>query len=142
MPSYKTAFPSKYIKADDLGATRPIGTIAQVTFEDVGTGAKQERKLVVSFKEDTLKSLVLNLINSDTISEITGTEDYERWPEHRVQLFASRTEFQGKRVPCIRLAPPPPDSRGSKAVSKAAPAPRADDPDDPLPGVDDLAGVL
>ena len=107
MPSYKTAFPSKYLKAEDLGTTRPIGTIESVDFEEVGTGQKKDRKLVVHFRERTLKPLVLNLINSDTIAEIAGTEDYEEWPETRIVLYATKTEFQGKRVPCVRLEAPP-----------------------------------
>lgn len=125
MPSYRTAFPSKYVKADDLGTTRPVGTIGTVNFEDVGTGAKQERKLVVHFEEATLKSLVLNLINSDTIAEITGTEDYEQWPGHKIQLFATKTEFKGTRVPCTRVCAPP----KAKPASPRKPA-RVDDIDE------------
>jgi hypothetical protein len=109
MASYKDAFPSKYLKADDLGGRRPVGTIASVTFADVGGGGKVERKLVVRFTDPALKGLVLNLVNADTIAEITGNDDYEHWPGHRVQLFPTKTEFQGKRVPCIRLCAPPDD---------------------------------
>jgi hypothetical protein len=107
MPSFRSAFPSKFIKADDLGATRPIGTIASVDFETVGNGANADRKLVVRFDESTLKPLVLNRINCETIAEITGTDDYAQWVGHRIQLFATKTEFQGKRVACIRIAAPP-----------------------------------
>src|SRR5687767_14852330 len=103
MPSYRTAFPSKFIKADDLHGTRPVGTIANVDFEDVGAGANKDRKLVAHFVEEpTIKPLVLNMINSDTIAEIAGTDDYARWGGVKIQLFASKTEFQGKRVACIR----------------------------------------
>ncbi len=73
MPSYKTAFPSKYLKAEDLGATRPNATIDTVDFEEVGTGQKKDRKLVVHWVDAVLKPLVLNLINSDTINELAGT---------------------------------------------------------------------
>ena len=111
MPSYKTAFPSKFIKAENLGTTRPIGTIGTVDFEDVGAGQNKDRKLVVHFTEPDLKPLVLNLINSDTISELAATDDYEQWPGCRIQLFATKTEFQGKRVPCIRSARRPRTSR-------------------------------
>ena len=87
MPSYKTAFPSKFIKAEDLGATRPIGTIRIVDFESVGTGTNAEQKLVAHFIEPTLKPLVLNLINSDTIAEIAATDDYSAWPGCRIHGF-------------------------------------------------------
>lgn len=117
MPSFKTAFPSKYLKADNLGTTRPVGTIATVGFEEVGTGDKQESKLVVTWREPGLRPMVLNMINAETIAEIAGTDDFEQWPGTRVQLYATKTEFQGKRVPCIRLEAPPAKPR------KAAPEP-------------------
>jgi hypothetical protein len=107
MPSYRSAFPSKYLKAEDLGTTRPTGTIISVVLELVGNGADQARKLVVQFAEPTLKALVLNKINSETIARLAGTEDYSAWPGTRVQLFATTVEFQGKRQPCIRLCEPP-----------------------------------
>ncbi len=136
MPSYRTAFPSKYIKAEDLGVSRPIGTIHSVDFEDVGAGANKDSKLVVHFLEASLKPLVLNMINSETISEIARTDDYEQWPGSRVQLYASRTEFQGKRVPCIRLCPPPvvESTVQAKRVQRpAAPVVTVDDLDDAIP---------
>jgi hypothetical protein len=107
MSSYKTAFPSKYLKAEDLGATRHLATIQAVSFQDVGTGANQERKLVATFREPGLKPLVLNMINCSSIAEAAGTDEYADWPGTRVLLFAARTEFQGKRVPCVRIDPPP-----------------------------------
>jgi hypothetical protein len=115
MASYRTAFPSKYLKADDLGTTRPIGTIAAVGFENVGMGANADRKLVVRFKEPGLKQFVLNLVNCDSIAEIADTDDFEMWPGTRIQLFTTKTEFQGKRVPCIRICAPP--SAASQALT-------------------------
>jgi hypothetical protein len=107
MSSYKDAFPSKYLKAEDLGGTRPTATIESVAFEDVGVGVKKDRKLVVQFAERLFKPLVLNRINADTIADIAGTDEIETWTGVRVALYATTTEFQGKRVPCIRLDRPP-----------------------------------
>ena len=45
MPSYRIAFPSKFLKAEDLGNTRPIVTIASVDLEDVGELARVVREL-------------------------------------------------------------------------------------------------
>ena len=73
-------------------------------FEDVGSD--KERKLVVQFVEPSLKPLILNLTNGDSIAEIAGTDDYTKWPGTKIQLFASKTLFQGKRVPAIRLSAP------------------------------------
>ena len=136
MPSFKTAFPSKFVKADDLGNARPIGTIESVDLEEVGAGQNQERKLVVHFAEHTLKPLVLNLINCDTISDIVGTDDYDAWPGHKIQLFATKTEFQGKRVPCIRVCAPP----KAKATGRVTTPPVVPVPDDTTAEVDSEVG--
>jgi hypothetical protein len=106
MPSYKSAFPSKYLKANDLGGPQ-IVIVATTQFEAVGTGNKQEDKLVAHFAESGIKPLVLNLANSRSIAEIAGSDNYEKWAGTRIQLVVSRTEFQGKSVPCIRIQFPP-----------------------------------
>ena len=104
MGNWRKAFPSKYLKAEDL--TRPtLVEIESVGEQDVGSGAQQESKLVVHFVNMT-KGLVLNLINASTIAEIAVDDDYDRWPNHVVELYPTRTEFQGKRVPCIRVREP------------------------------------
>lgn len=104
MPSYTTAFPSKYVKAEDLAGRRTV-TVKAVAFEDVGSGANAGRKLVAYFYE-AAKGLVLNKINCDSLAKIAGTDDYERWSGTRAELFPTTTEFNGKRVACIRIDPP------------------------------------
>jgi hypothetical protein len=78
-----------------------------VEYEDIGSGNQKARKLVAYFKETGVKPLVLNLINSDAISTIAGTDDYTAWRGHRIQLVPAKTTFQGRAVPCIRVQPPP-----------------------------------
>ena len=102
------AFPSKYLKADDLANTRPVVTIASVTMQPIGLGADAQDKLVVSFAERNLKPLILNKINSESIAEITGSRDTDDWIGKRIQLFSMKVEFSGKRVPGIRMMAPPP----------------------------------
>ena len=68
------------------------------------------------------------LVNSDTISELAGTDDYEAWPGCRIQLFATKTEFQGKRVPCLRVCPPPKNDPPRKQPTAAG-----DDLDEAMP---------
>ncbi len=104
MANYHDAFPSKYLKAADVTSPRAV-KIETVDYEDVGTGKSQESKLVVHFV-GVIKGLVLNLINADTIAEITGTDDYERWPGYTIELYPAKTEYQGKRVPCLRIREP------------------------------------
>ncbi len=119
MPNYRSAFPSKFLKADNFPHAQEL-EIASVDFEDVGTGQKQERKLVVHFVGQS-KGLVLNLINADTIAEISGTDDYEGWPGHRITVFPTKTEFQGKRVPCLRISEPSRQAKRSAPPTQAEP---------------------
>ena len=116
MSNYKDAFPSKYLKAADVNSPRAV-EIKSVDFEDVGAGQRQERKLVAHFV-NVVKGLVLNLITADTIAEITGTDDYEAWPGHVIELYPTKTEFQGKRVPCLRVREPERQSRRAPAETR------------------------
>jgi hypothetical protein len=103
--SYKDYFPSKYLKVDDLKGRKVAATISCCGAEEVGQGPDKTRKLVVRFKE-TSKGLVMNRVNSDTVSELTGTEDEQEWVGHRIILIPSKTDYQGKRVGCIRIEGP------------------------------------
>ena len=119
MPSFRDAFPSKYLKAEDLSG--PVAVVIEaVVYEDVGAGQRQQRKLVAHFM-DWSKGLVLNLINGETIAEIIGTEDYERWLGQTIELYPTKTEYQGKRVPCIRVREA---AASAPATSTRAPTPK------------------
>ena len=115
MPNFREAFPSKYLKADDFKGPRPM-QIESVDIEDVGAGQQKEEKLVVSFVE-VLKGLVLNRINAETIAEIASTEDYGQWAGVTVELYPTKTEFQGKRVPFIRVQPPSGGTQDHRATA-------------------------
>ena len=39
---------------------------------------------------------------------LAGSDDFDAWPATKIELYATRTEFQGKRVPCVRIAAPRP----------------------------------
>jgi hypothetical protein len=105
--SSKEWFPSKFLKAEDLGANRPIVTIQHVELEPVGKGKETTDKPVLYFAEPKVKPLVLNKINTEMIDEVAGTDDPDLWPGVRIQLYATKTDFQGKRVDCVRVCAPP-----------------------------------
>ena len=107
MPSFRNNFSSKYLKADDVGAKRPIVTIESVRTQQIGAGSDAELKLVVEFTDPAFKTFVLNRTNAEMIAEIAGTEDTDNWPGTKLQLTVTRVEFQGKRVPAIRVVAPP-----------------------------------
>lgn len=96
-------FPSKYLKAQDLTSPRDV-TIAGVTSDMLGQGADAERKLIVTFRELS-RGLVLNKTNYCTLLELTGSSDTDAWTGRRVRLVSARVDFQGKRVPAIRIEP-------------------------------------
>ena len=96
-------FPSKWLKVEDLNGKRITVTIDRVEFEMVGQPA--ERKAVVYFKGKD-KGLCLNKTNANSIHFITGSDDTDDWENERIVVFPSTTEYQGKRVGCIRIDPP------------------------------------
>lgn len=102
MPNINDAFPSKFLKASDLGGQEPIVTIDRVDFEAVGRS--REMKAVVYFANKQ-KGLVLNKTNATKIATVTGTSMTEEWHGHRIRLFATETEFGGDTVDCIRVKP-------------------------------------
>ena len=92
------AFPGMYLVAADLKDREVKVQINQVREGEVGG----EMKPVMYFvgKE---KGLVMNKTNWNTVTEIAGTDESDEWTGQDVVLFATETEFQGKRVPCLRL---------------------------------------
>ena len=103
MANIHDAFPSKYLRASDLGGESPVVTIDRVDFEPVGRA--REMKGVVYFTGKT-KGLVLNKTNATKIAEVVGSLETDDWPASRVQLYATEVEFQGDMVETIRCKAP------------------------------------
>jgi hypothetical protein len=71
---------------------------------------------VQSFKDNTSKpvihfvgkekQLVCNKTNWNAIVEATGEDDSDNWNGLRIQLVVALVDFQGKRVPAIRVQAP------------------------------------
>ena len=131
-------FPSNYLKSEDLGTARPIVTIREVRIEDIGDDHKP-----VAYFAGKEKGLVVNKTNWSAIEDITGEMDSDDWVGKRIQLFATKTEYQGKRVACIRVEAPVAAAPAAPVRSSPRPAPRpAPEPaeydeatgtDDPVP---------
>ena len=92
------AFPSNFLKVDDLQNRRVQVTIANVAIEEVG----DSNKPVVYFKGKD-KGLVLNKTNAAMIEEIAKTDEMDNWTGAQIVLYPARVDFQGKRVPAIRV---------------------------------------
>lgn len=115
------AFPSKYLKASDLKGQHITVTIDRVEFESMDG----KQKPIVYFKGKE-KGLVLNKTNSNAIEGMTGTPETDEWAGVRVALFATKVEYQGKRVDAIRIEDAPNPKPG-----KPAPAPEPGSDDEP-----------
>lgn len=120
-----TAFPGNYLKAADLQGKRVQVVIERVEMEDIGGDTKP----VVHFKGKD-RGLVLNKTNANAIWGITNSDDTDDWEGVAITLFPSKTDFQGKRVDCIRIDPP--DRGGKPARREPEPTPEAGD-DDSVP---------
>ena len=124
------AFPSKYLKASDLGDATPIVTIDHVTPELVGM--KKEQKAVAYFVGKS-KGLVLNKTNAMKIAAIAGTAETDEWSGIRVTLYVTETEFQGETVETIRVKVP----KAAKTVETPKPMPQPIQPEDLGGPIDD-----
>ena len=80
--------------------------ISKVTEELVGTGADQQKKLVVWFANDE-RGLVLNKTNNRVLRGAFG-DDCAGWDGKIVVVFPSTTDLRGKLVPSLRVRIPPP----------------------------------
>jgi len=115
-----SAFPSKYLKASDLGENQPVVTIDRVEVEPIGRD--REMKPVVYFKGKE-KGVVLNKTNARKIAELAGSSDTDDWNGVQVRLYATETEFGGETFECIRI------KAAGAAKPKPAPKPVEDELD-------------
>ena len=105
MPNINHMYPSKYLKADDIGQgnVRTL-TVKTVVQETVGEGAEAASKWVLYFHE-TEQGLVLNQTNAHLIALQHGDET-DGWIGRSIHLSVAMVEFMGKIVPGIRIARP------------------------------------
>ena len=81
------AFPSKYLKAEDLKGEHVTFTIEEFNTEEVGS--EEGSKPVISFV-NTLKKMVLNKTNAETIAKLYGGET-DQWPGKKLILYSKET---------------------------------------------------
>jgi hypothetical protein len=94
------------LKAADLGRNR-VGVVidgAEVVKFDEG------EKIVLAFSGKE-KTLVLNKTNASIITDVLGSDDTDDWMGKRIVLYATKVDFQGKRVDAIRVSDDPRDYR-------------------------------
>lgn len=100
---FNDAFPSKYLKADDLMTPRLL-TINGVRVEELG-GEQKDRKPVVYFQGEP-KGLILNRVNYASITSIASSDDTDHWMGKQIVLFRDMTTMRGQMTPCVRIRAP------------------------------------
>jgi hypothetical protein len=125
MSTKDAVFPSKYLKAADLGGRSLVLEIQSAPQETLtGADGRQDQKTVLYFTR-TNKKLPLNRINWDAVVDVTGEVDSDNWPGHKVELYPSTTELKGQTVPCVRIRTPNVRVR-TPAMAKPEAAPPSD----------------
>jgi hypothetical protein len=111
-------FKGAFLKADDLQNKSIKATIEDVRMEDIG----EDRRAVVHFvgKE---KGLVLNKTNWSILEEVCGSGDSDDWAGYTITMHVVKVDYQGKRVPAIRVS----DERGATVAPVRASRPAVDD---------------
>ena len=94
------AFPSKYLKADDVGQHRIPLTVKMVVIEDI---ADKEYKPVMHFMGKD-KGMVLNKTNAGLCATVWGDET-DHWQGKSMELFAQPVMFQGRQVMGLAVMP-------------------------------------
>ena len=117
-PNINDAFPSRFLKADDLQGREPVVTIARVTFEPMGRA--RDVKAVVYFVGKT-KGMKLNKTMAAAIERIAGSPLTEDWIGVAVCLYATSADFGTETYPVVRVKAPvaqPRPTLAPKAVGR------------------------
>ena len=112
------AFPSNYLKADDLEDRDWPVTIKRVAIESIGQGEDKQPKPIVYF-EELEKGLVCNKTNATIIEKMYGDET-DAWTGKRITLWPNHdVEFKGELVSAIRVRSKAPATPNALKVSSA-----------------------
>ena len=97
------AFPSNYVKADDVLDNETEVTIKAVLPEEMeNRSGEKEVKPVVVFS-DYEKKFVLNKTNWNRIETLTGEDDSDSWVGHKIILTTEMVDAFGEIKPAVRV---------------------------------------
>lgn len=105
---YSLMFPSKYVKAADLGGRQVTLVIASVAIADLeGSDGTSKQKGVVTF-ENAKKAWILNRTCAEACKLMWG-KDTDDWIGHKITLYAQKMAdpFGGGEIEAIRVAGSP-----------------------------------
>ena len=123
MANINDLFPGKYLKAADLKGKAVSVMMLQVQMEKIGN---DERPVLYFRGAD--KALVLNKTNGTAIAEAFG-DDTDTWTGKTIEVYPATTEYQGKRVACLRVRTPnsPTFPQAEELPPDAEPGPSEDE---------------
>ncbi len=125
------AFPSKYIKTEDLEGRDWTLTIERVIKEVIKGDDGAEKEKAVLYFRGSHRGWVLNGINWDSIAGLHG-DDSEDWTGKKVIVHPDKTSFGNKVVPCIRVRTGKPIPKHQKQAMEMTENP-AEDMDEDIP---------
>ena len=94
------AYPSKYLKAADLGGQAMTVTITDI--EQAEVGIEREKKFCMSFAGKS-KQLVLIKTHMNSLRQIFGDTELEDLRGKRVTLVVSQADYHGETHSVIRI---------------------------------------
>jgi len=98
------AFPSKYLKAEDLEEGDLIVKIKEAQFEEfTDQRTKRPDNKPVLYFSGEVKPLVLNKTNYKTITQLLGSDDTDDWTGRKIALYATEVESFGEVTLGIRV---------------------------------------
>jgi len=121
------AFPSDYIKAEDLNGQQVTLSISNVEMD--GIGKDKDQKLVIAFS-GAKKKMVCNKTNAKTIAGHYG-DDTDMWIGQKITIMPREVEFQGDMVWSIRVSLQKPGAPNAKPAPVLADNDGGLDPDGP-----------
>jgi hypothetical protein len=99
-------FPSRYLKAADLEGQSLTVMIERAPLEMLQNPEGKEQSKTVLYFKGHKKIFPLNVTNWDSVVDITGEHDSDRWPGHRIELYPTTTKMGAQTKACIRIRPP------------------------------------
>ncbi len=124
------AFPSKYLKTDDLKGRDRAVTIEAV--EMITLPNDQGRKLALRFR-GTEKQWIVNKTNANTIAKLLNSGVMEDWVGKQITLYPTETAYQGEMVDCIRVRRNKAADSFNEPPQNIAPAAPPEDYEDTVP---------
>ena len=97
------AFPSNYVKAEDVEGQEISVTIAKLTIESMKSKSGNEEQKPVLHFSDYPKQMVLNATNWKRIAQILGNDDSDFWTGKKITLVTEIVDSFGEMKPAVRV---------------------------------------